>query len=108
MHPQIEKLEGLFSQRKIDPAAFGAFFDQLWIAADLLPRREMRKMTDHALECCSAEVPLNKRNMALVTLASGFVAFHEGDYHNSLSILAKARELFSELKDEQGIYAVTV
>ena len=106
MHPQIKQLEALFSQRKIDPAAFGAFFDRLWITADLLPRNEMREIVDHAIECCSADVPLNKANLAIATFASGFVAFHEGDYHNSLSILALARELFSELNDEQGVYAV--
>lgn len=108
MHPDIEKLDKLYAQRQLSPAALTTFFDQLWVAADMLPRDELRKVVDHVLDCTNNETPFNRQDLARATLASGFVAYHEGNCQASLAILTKARELFVEIRDEQGIYATTV
>jgi tetratricopeptide (TPR) repeat protein len=105
MHPQIEKLEDFFSQGKQDRAALDLFFDQLWTAADLLPRDEMRNVVNRMVEWSRVE---QGDKLARATLASGFVAFHEGNYEASLSILADARKLFEGVKDERGVYATMV
>ncbi len=55
-----------------------------------------------------SQVPLQQSNLALATLASGFEAFHEGNFEESLSILAEARRLFAGVKDEDGIEAASV
>ena len=108
MNVHIEKLEALFAERKHNPAALNMFFNELWLATDSLPRPEMRRVVNRVLEWSRSEVPQNLDMVALATLASGFAAYHEGNYDASLSILAEARKLFAEAKDEDGIYAAMV
>jgi tetratricopeptide (TPR) repeat protein len=108
MNPQVEKLEQLFIQGKNDPATLNKFYNELWLSTDSLPRPDMRRVVDEALEWTRSQVPLQPGNLALATLASGYVAFHEGNFEESLLILAEARRLFAELKDEDGIEAASV
>lgn len=108
MHPQIEKLEQLFSQGKSDPAALNKFFDNFWIAADSIPPAEKRMMINKVLEWCKAQNPVNPETLAISTLTSALVTFFEGNFEASLVITAEAHELFTKLNDTDGVYATIV
>lgn len=108
MHPQVEKFEQLFSDGKQDTAALNTFFDELWLASDSLPRPEMRRIVDEVCEWVRLQDTLQPNYLALATFASGFTAFHEGNFETSLLKLAESRKLFTEANDEDGVYAVMV
>lgn len=105
MHAGIAKLEQQLLVASKSENSFHDFFETLWQSGGTLPRVELRQVIDKATEIIQSQFSSSKKWIATATLGSGFVAFHEGHYDQSLLILTKAQQLFNELKDADGAMA---
>ena len=59
MHPQIERLNHLFSDGKTNVNSFNQFFEELWLAGAFWNSIEIRSVVSRMLEWTKSQVPLN-------------------------------------------------
>jgi len=106
MHPQIEKLEQLFSQAKKNPAVFTAFFEQLWIPADALPHAELKSLVKEVVDWTRSQNPVPPDILAMSTLSFGLTEYFEGSFELCHKTGEQAWKLFEQIDDKDGVAAV--
>jgi len=108
MNSKIETLENLLATARQNPASLEPFFEALWQSGGMLPTTERRSVVERAFEFIKTLSPPQQKDLALAHLALGYVAFHEGNYEKSLPDVVLARQIFSDLGDENGVQAACV
>lgn len=106
MNPDIEQLENLLVNLKNgDENAASSFFDLLSTKGVTLPKTERRGVVNAFYEWSVGLSSLHKKILSLATLAKGMCSFYEEQHEKSLTEIMEAQQLFSELKDEDGVAA---